>query len=76
MAVAEGERVEAGQEIGRCGNSGNTSEPHLHFHLQTTPVLGEGEGLPAFFNAYMADGETVERGEPVRGQTVEPLTAD
>ena len=72
VAVKAGERVESGQEIGRCGNSGNTSEPHLHVHLQTAPVLGEGEGLPAFFNAYVADGEPVARGEPVRGQTVAP----
>lgn len=72
VAVKVGDRVESGQEIGRCGNSGNTSEPHLHFHLQTMPVLGEGEGLPAFFNAYLADGEPVARGEPLRGQTVAP----
>lgn len=74
VTVGEGNQIESGQEIGRCGNSGNTSEPHLHFHLQNTPVLGEGEGLPAFFNAYLADGEAVERGEPVRGQVVEPQT--
>ena len=72
VAVKAGDRVESGQEIGRCGNSGNTSEPHLHFHLQTAPALGEGEGLPAFFNAYLADGEPVARGEPLRGQTVAP----
>ncbi len=72
VTVKPGERVESGQEIGRCGNSGNTSEPHLHIHLQTTPVLGEGEGLPVFFNAYVADGEPVARGEPVRGQTIAP----
>lgn len=72
VTVKPGARVESGQEIGRCGNSGNTSEPHLHIHLQTTPVLGEGEGLPAFFNAYVADGEPVARGEPVRGQTIAP----
>ena len=72
VAVKPGERVDSGQEVGRCGNSGNTSEPHLHFHLQTAPVLGEGEGLPAFFNAYLADGEPMARGEPVRGQTIAP----
>lgn len=72
LAVAEGETVVAGQEIGRCGNSGNTSEPHLHFHLQTTPVLHEGEGLPAQFTDYLADGTPVERGEPLRGQLVRP----
>ena len=44
--MEQGESVAAGQLIGRCGNSGNSSEPHLHFHLQTTPELGTGEGLP------------------------------
>lgn len=71
VAVAEGARVAAGTEVGRCGNSGNTSEPHLHFHLQTTPILGDDEGLPAQFTRYRADGVAVERGEPVRGQVIE-----
>jgi len=74
--VQEGDDVVAGAEIGRCGNSGNTSEPHLHFHLQTTPVLGEGEGLPAFFEDYVADGSVVERGEPMKGQAVAPARKD
>lgn len=76
VAVKPGERVESGQPVGRCGNSGNTSEPHLHFHLQTSPVLGEGEGLPAVLDAYLADGERIARGEPVRGQTVAPQTGN
>lgn len=72
VSVAEGERVTAGTPVGRCGNSGNTSEPHLHFHLQIEPVLGEGVGLPARFISYRRDGEIVEQGEPRRGETVEP----
>jgi len=72
IEVRTGDRVAAGAKIGRCGNSGNTSEPHLHFHLQTTPVLGDGEGLPGSFTDYVADGKAVERGEPVRGQVVSP----
>lgn len=72
VAVKPGDTVEAGDELGRCGNSGNTSEPHLHFHLQDKPKFGEGDGLPAFFNDYVADGKPVARGEPVKGQTVSP----
>jgi murein DD-endopeptidase MepM/ murein hydrolase activator NlpD len=71
VAVAAGERVAAGAQIGRCGNSGNSSEPHLHYHLQTTPDAGRGEGLPAQFQSYLADGVHVDRGEPKQGQTVE-----
>ncbi|AJE48176.1 GNAT family N-acetyltransferase [Celeribacter indicus] len=73
LRVAQGDRVTAGQDIGLCGNSGNSSEPHLHFHLQTTPDLGRGEGLPAQFTHYLADGQRVERGEPVKGQTIRAL---
>ena len=72
VAVSAGERVARGEELGRCGNSGNTSEPHLHFHLQTTADLSNGEGLPAFFEDYVADGRPVDRGEPLAGQVIEP----
>jgi hypothetical protein len=70
ITVEAGDRVEQGQPLGECGNSGNTSEPHLHFHLQDHPEFGEGSGLPAFFHDYSADGRHVTRGEPVQGQKV------
>jgi hypothetical protein len=31
-----------------------------------------GDGLPAQFEDYLADGERVARGEPVKGQRVQP----
>jgi murein DD-endopeptidase MepM/ murein hydrolase activator NlpD len=73
VAVKAGQHVERGQQLGRCGNSGNTSEPHVHFHLQDAPTFGQGDGLPAFFEDYTADGKPVARGEPVRGQTIAPI---
>lgn len=38
--VAKGEWVKAGQMIAACGNSGRSPEPHLHFQLQSVPVVG------------------------------------
>jgi Peptidase family M23 len=70
LAVKTGDKVEAGDVLGRCGNSGNSSEPHLHYHLQTTDVPFGGDGLPAQFQNYLADGQTLTRGEPVQGQTI------
>ena len=35
VSVAEGVRVEAGDPVGRVGNSGRSDEPHLHLHAQT-----------------------------------------
>lgn len=73
LTVSEGATVSAGDTLGRCGNSGNSSEPHLHYHLQSTPdVYAPSEGLPAQFLAYTADGVAVQRGEPRRGEAVRP----
>ncbi len=72
VRVDVGDEVAQGDELGLCGNSGNTSEPHLHFHIQDSPNFGEGDGKPAFFNDYLSNGEPVERGEPRRGETVAP----
>lgn len=71
VAVRAGATVKAGDALGRCGNSGNSSEPHLHYHLQDTPRFADGAGLPAQFLDYRDDGKPVARGEPVRGHVVE-----
>lgn len=34
VAVAEGDTVTPSEVVGACGNSGNTSEPHVHVHVQ------------------------------------------
>jgi len=66
--------VKAGERIGACGNSGNSSEPHVHYHLQTTGSFGGGAvGLPAKFRDILVDGVRVTNAEPLRGQTVAPV---
>jgi murein DD-endopeptidase MepM/ murein hydrolase activator NlpD len=69
IAVAPGENVTVGQMVGLVGNSGNTSEPHVHLHLQDAPTPDAGEGIPFFFSDYLsvATGEPVERGMPRGG---------
>ncbi|MEU3303093.1 M23 family metallopeptidase [Streptomyces sp. NPDC006678] len=46
LAVREGERVRAGQLVARCGNSGNSTEPHLHFQLMDGPDPEAATGVP------------------------------
>ena len=70
LRVKVGDRVRAGHPIARCGNSGASTEPHLQYHLQNCAEIGAGEGLPAQFLGYRADGVPVEHGEPRRGQFV------
>lgn len=64
VAVREGERVEEGQAIGQCGNSGNTSEPHIHIHHQRQDPndypINFAEGLPLYFRGH--DGPPMPEG--------------
>ncbi|MFD7321496.1 M23 family metallopeptidase [Streptomyces sp. NPDC059875] len=46
LAVRAGDRVVAGQVLARCGNSGNSSEPHVHFQLMDGPDLDTARGVP------------------------------
>ena len=70
LRVKPGQQVAEGDTLGLCGNSGHSSEPHLHYHLQNGPVPLDADGLPAAFEGYLADGKQVARGEPVRGEKV------
>jgi hypothetical protein len=67
ISVEPGQRVTAGQEIGRVGNSGNSSEPHIHIHLQDSPKDHAGEGIPMYFHNYRLRDEVVEKGIPTGG---------
>jgi murein DD-endopeptidase MepM/ murein hydrolase activator NlpD len=70
VRVRSGDIVRAGDILGECGNSGNSTGPHIHYHLQNTPSWFASEGLPAQFRAYVGDGRFVAIGEPFRGQLV------
>lgn len=45
VVVDQDEHVKVGQHIGKVGNSGNTTEPHLHIHAEH-----KGEGVPITFD--------------------------
>lgn len=47
--VRQGDFVKRGQVIGRCGNSGHSTQPHIHFHVQDTPNFFLAIGVPILF---------------------------
>jgi hypothetical protein len=58
VRVRKGQRVRAGDVLGEVGNSGNSSEPHLHFHLMDGPRHMIAAGVPFAF-PYESDGEII-----------------
>jgi hypothetical protein len=62
LKVKVGDRVTRGQVIGLVGNSGNSTEPHLHFHISDGVSPLGSEGLP-----YVLDGTP---GMPLQGARV------
>jgi len=49
VTVRVGERVAAGEVIGRLGNSGDAFGPHLHYQLQSGPQVFRDQSLPFRF---------------------------
>lgn len=49
LKVRPGQRIRKGEVLGRIGNSGNSTEPHLHFHVADSPRWLEADGLPYRF---------------------------
>lgn len=56
LRVAVGQEVRRGEVIALLGNSGNTSEPHLHFHVSDGLDPLRSEGVPFVFDHFAASG--------------------
>jgi hypothetical protein len=56
ITVKVGDHVRQGQVVGLVGNSGNSTEPHLHFHLSDANSPLGGEGIPYAFRSFELEG--------------------
>jgi murein DD-endopeptidase MepM/ murein hydrolase activator NlpD len=59
VKVKAGDRVRAGELIGACGNSGSSTEPHVHFQVMDRPRALLAAGLP-----FTLTGAADEAGRP------------
>lgn len=74
IRVKIGDKVKQGQTLGLCGNSGNSSEAHLHFQVQNTPFFENEASMKTFFEKVTVkrDGKTETKTDysPVKGDIV------
>lgn len=64
--VKAGDEVKLGQKLGLSGNSGNSSEAHIHFHVQDSPDPYTAKSIRIRFATGMNP-------DPIKGQYVEPM---
>lgn len=70
IKVTEGEKVKQGQLLGLCGNSGNSSEPHLHFHIQNVEDMNVATGVKCYFDGIIVNGQLKHDYSPIKGDKI------
>jgi murein DD-endopeptidase MepM/ murein hydrolase activator NlpD len=82
VRVRVGQQLRTGQVIGRLGNSGNSTGPHLHFGIQDGPDILTSNSLPFEVRSFIVQGVAVTgvtpgsvkvTGRPRRVTLSEPL---
>lgn len=78
-SVKVGDKVTRGQVIGRLGNSGNTTEAHLHFHVSRGPVPLSSDNVPYEIDRFALAGSMDDDGvvwEPEPSERTNQLPLD
>lgn len=70
IKVKRGDKVKQGQLLGLCGNSGNSSEPHLHFHIQNQEDINTATGAKCFFDKMLVNGTQKTDYSPIKGDKI------
>jgi len=73
IKVAEGQKVNQGQILGLCGNSGNSSEPHIHFHIQNVENMNVATGVKCYFDKIIVNGQLKTDYSPIKGDRIKNL---
>ena len=79
VRVRAGDVVQTGQPLAECGNSGNSTQPHLHVQVMDNADLAVAQGVPMAFRQYREWRSGTRRarlrdvGIPGEGAVVEPV---
>jgi len=70
IAVKEGQKVKKGQLLGLCGNTGNSSEPHLHFHIENMENMNVATGVKCYFDNIFVNGLLKNDYSPIKNDKI------
>lgn len=77
VCVEPGDTIAPGQRLGSCGNSGNSTEPHVHLQVMDAADPMLARGLPMAFGRFRehrrGTDQVVACGLPAEGAIVEPM---
>jgi hypothetical protein len=78
IRVRPGERVAVGSPLAECGNSGNSTEPHVHLQATDHAEMASARGLPLVFRRFRERSRGTgwmerELTVPAEGSLVEPV---
>lgn len=65
LRVHTGQRVQAGDDLGSCGNSGNSTEPHVHVQAIDHHHIARANAVPLTFGGQLPrNGDVIHAPEP------------
>lgn len=70
IVVKQGQKVKQGELLGLCGNSGNSSEAHLHFHIQNVEDMNKATGAKCYYDEIIVNGELKHNYSPIKGEKI------
>ncbi len=66
IKVKQGQKIKQGQLLGLCGNSGNSSEAHLHFHIQNVENMVSATGVKCYFDNLIVNRQSKTDYSPIQ----------
>jgi murein DD-endopeptidase MepM/ murein hydrolase activator NlpD len=72
IKVKQGQIIKAGEMLGLCGNSGKSSEAHLHFHIQNVEDMSVATGVKAYFAEIKVNGNIKKDYSPIQKDKISP----
>lgn len=74
VAVKQGDKVRTGDLLGLCGNSGNSTEAHLHFHIQNVEAMHDAVSAKCYFDKILVNGTVKTNYMPIKNDAVENVS--